>query len=85
MHIKCYFFLHFFSETEEPNSSDSDSIEDKPSQRQRRLSYTLDEPSPVLVAYMQRFGQARPNSEAVVRFDEILFTTFAFFSVVIKR
>ena len=24
--------------------------------RQRRLSYTLDEPSPVLVAYMQRFG-----------------------------
>lgn len=25
--------------------------------RQRRLSYTLDEPSPVLLAYMQRFGQ----------------------------
>lgn len=28
-----------------------------PETRERRLSYTLDEPSPVLLAYMQRFGQ----------------------------
>ena len=65
----------FFSASEEPCSSDSDSSElEKPSQRERRLSYTLDEPSPVLVAYMQRFGQTRPNHDTVVRFNEILFT-----------
>merc|ERR1711971_1476883 len=38
------------------NESGAASLEGS-GQRQRRLSYTLDEPSPVLLAYMERFGQ----------------------------
>ena len=37
------------------NVPDSNETEEK-SKRERRLSYTLEEPSPVLLAYMQRFG-----------------------------
>ena len=71
--------LCLFSASEEPCSSDSDSSKsEKQSQRERRLSYTLDEPSPVLVAYMQRFGQTRSNHDTVVRFNEILFTVSAY-------
>ena len=60
---------------EEPvtNVPDSNEIEEK-SKRERRLSYTLEEPSPVLLAYMQRFGnvdQIKPNdiNDAVTKCD----------------
>ena len=39
-----------------PSGSEEPGETENLNRRQRRLSYTLDEPSPVLVAYMQRFG-----------------------------
>merc|ERR1712051_28214 len=57
------------------NESGAASLEGS-GQRERRLSYTLDEPSPVLLAYMERFGQTSTAQTEVGHFDEILFFLF---------
>ena len=66
-----------FTASEDPciNESGAASLEGS-GQRQRRLSYTLDEPSPVLLAYMERFGQTSTAQTEVGHFDEILFLTW---------
>ena len=63
----------FPSEDYVTNVPDSNESEEK-SKRERRLSYTLEEPSPVLLAYMQRFGnvdQIKPidNNDSVTKCD----------------
>ena len=66
-----------FAASEDPciNESGAASLEGS-GQRQRRLSYTLDEPSPVLLAYMERFGQTSTDQIEVCHFDEILSSIF---------
>ena len=52
-----------FKNVDEKNDADFDDL--SPSDiRARKGSYTLDHPSPVLVAYMTRIGKACPNMES---------------------
>jgi len=51
------------------NESGAASLEGS-GQRERRLSYTLDEPSPVLLAYMERFGQTSTAQTENVEMNE---------------
>ena len=71
-----------FTASEDPciNESGAVSLENS-GQRQRRLSYTLDEPSPVLLAYMERFGQTSTAQTEVGHFDEILLSAFFVFKL----
>ena len=44
--------------TEAVQEQNIDAVQEQQNQRERRLSYTLEEPSPMLLAYMQRFGES---------------------------
>ena len=61
---------------EDPCSSESEVAPEVPKQRQRRLSYTLEEPSPVLLAYMERFGQTPVSQKDVSYFHQIILFRF---------
>jgi hypothetical protein len=57
--------------TELPPLSFREDTEENLKKRERRLSYTLDEPSPVLLAYMQRFRDDDQCEPEVASKDEV--------------